>query len=405
LALVWLAVGNAVARIALIYAVALVGFLAVAVALEHRPANWGRVTYDGLSIVHLYLLLLLAGVWFAALALERQALFRVTLGRRLVLAGFGVAWVVGLLWLVYPAFFGGPMVAVPPEVLVLWQQHISEFKPAIDPSELRRSLRFSLLFLGPALPALAFLPFLLKNEVAERRSWGFVLLALIVFSALALYQIRWGIYAQILALPVYVRLLQRVLEAFGLGLGATGRRSGSVGRAFGRAAVILAFAVVFTAAGWFAVPEPTTMRTTAAKSYSADRCDVPAVARYLSTEPRYADRPRRIMSFIFLGPELLYRTGHQVVANPNHRNAAGILDTIAFFSATDAAAARSIAARRRLDLVVVCAGEPEAVLYRGAGSPTLYDALMREAPPAWLRPVALPAGLARGHRLLEVVLR
>ena len=37
-------------------------------------------------------------------------------------------------------------------------------------------------------------------------------------------------------------------------------------------------------------------------------------------------RKLRILAFIFYGPEILYRTGYEVLATPYHRNAQGILD-------------------------------------------------------------------------------
>ena len=107
---------------------------------------------------------------------------------------------------------------------------------------------------------------------------------------------------------------------------------------------------------------------------------------------------------------MLYRSQHEVVASPYHRNANGIRDGHNFFAARELATARAIAKRRGLTWILICIHSGERALYAkdgrnapgaGAGKPILYDQLQDERPPAWLRAVALPAA-SGNFRLFEV---
>ena len=81
------------------------------------------------------------------------------------------------------------------------------------------------------------------------------------------------------------------------------------------------------------------------------------MARFL--KDIYPNGPRRLLNSIYAEPELLYRTHHGVVATPYHRNTTGIMDTIRIFRHTGASVLLAIKARR-VDLVLICPGDPEA---------------------------------------------
>jgi hypothetical protein len=133
-------------------------------------------------------------------------------------------------------------------------------------------------------------------------------------------------------------------------------------------------------------------------------CPVTAVSRWLAAEPGLNRETHRLLSFINFGPELLYRTRHEVVGTPNHRNGAGVLDTINALGRLPPEAARAVLERRGVDLVLVCRGTEEAVDYRtGNRGETLFAAMEQGRAPAWLQPIPLPPGLAESFILAEVV--
>ena len=108
------------------------------------------------------------------------------------------------------------------------------------------------------------------------------------------------------------------------------------------------------------------------------------------------------MAYIFDGPELLYRTRHEVIGTPYHRNDRGILDTYDFFSAADPATALAIATRRQIDLVLICPTGSERLFHAREGEDVLLDRLSREQAPPWLVPVELPQTVATAYRLFEM---
>jgi hypothetical protein len=115
------------------------------------------------------------------------------------------------------------------------------------------------------------------------------------------------------------------------------------------------------------------------------------------------DRPRTIVASVNFGPELLYRTGHRVLATPYHRNGAGILAAHRIMSAEGDSEARARLRDRGVDLVLLCPDATEAALFAGTGGKgTFYLRLLRGELPAWLRPLALTPELGPAFRLFEV---
>jgi len=116
------------------------------------------------------------------------------------------------------------------------------------------------------------------------------------------------------------------------------------------------------------VPQPAGSDLPANAANSPAACKLPAAFITLGEMP-----PSRIMSFVDLGSHVLAYTHHSVVGAPYHRNQAGLLDTFRFFNGPPGAA-REIARKRGLDLVVICpfmtemggvgTTEPDALLNR-----------------------------------------
>ena len=397
LALLWIIDGKDIVRASLLYAVLMVLCVAIAIAIERPPQEWLIQEYDRISAVHLYLFSFAAMFWIIiAVAGRFLTAARDASSRGLfILATATILF--GIFWYLFPAFFAGPMVGVPERVVQIWNTQVAEYQSAIDFDHLSETIYLPFLFLGAALPAFLYLPFLIAFRDAEmRRPWIFFLIALIVFLPLSIYQLRWGIYAQILALPIYAELLLHVLRSFKLEQSSPGLRA-----ALARVGIILVFAGTFTVLGRLAAPETSAAAVRVEPAASSADCDLAQLGRYLA-DPSNGWRPRqKILALIFFGPELQYRTPHSVVATPNHRNAVAILDTIGFFSATDAATAREIAARRQIDLVLVCPDQPEEQLYINDDKTTLYDNLIDGKYPTWLKRVELPASVNAGHMLFE----
>ena len=101
------------------------------------------------------------------------------------------------------------------------------------------------------------------------------------------------------------------------------------------------------------------------------------------------------------GAELLFRTQHDLLAAPYHRDVEGNLDVFDFFGARQESTAKAIAIRRRIDLVLFCPSKLGMWLPPAEGGPNFFEQLTGGQVPSWLRPVRTPPH--SGVRLYEVV--
>ena len=110
-------------------------------------------------------------------------------------------------------------------------------------------------------------------------------------------------------------------------------------------------------------------------------------------------QPGRILACGNHGPEILYRSQHEVIASPYHRNAAGLKDVHAFFTAADEATAREIAKRRGATLALICPASAEAMACYGDANAPFHRRLAASDLPAWVKPLPVPDAL-QGSLLL-----
>lgn len=370
--------------------------LVPALMLERETGDWLAVEFDRVSVVHLLPFSLFALFWLALWIAERRGQIAAAAASRLLWLMIGALFVLGLQLVAFPKFFLGPMADVPPEVRWLNVARTSEYGPVIDTESLRRTVHLLLLYLGGAVIAAVALPLeIARSQGRARDAWAFLALAGAVYLGLALYQIRWGLYAELVALPVLAATLARLAAAI-----APWRLVAGMGvRASFKFTALLVVAVAPIAAGWWLRPQG----AEAEAATRRERCDVAAIARFLMQAPPFSERPYRIVNFPYDGPELLYRTHHQVVATPNHRNGAGLLAARDFFAARKPEVARRIAEARGLELALICPSDREGSYYRPAGETAIWDRLRAGRPPEWLHRVTLPSELATGFLLYQVV--
>ncbi len=384
LGLLWLWENGDSWRAARRFATALaIGALA-AVLVERPPAEWLRIEFDRISIVYVAILAMLA----ASVATVEQVLgsarsqeLRWRLGGALSAAAVTVAFVA----IVFPRLLRGPFAEMDPRLFPLWLDTIAEFQSIVGDSTLETVATIAV-HLGLAVPAIAFAAWrLARGDRQERRLMTVTLAAFGLFVPLACYEIRWTIYPQYLALVPAALLGWRLVEK--------GWFDRALVRPLRFASLAALLAVLFggsmiAAAGAAFLP----------KSPSAP-CRWDSIVADLQGPEFPQDRRLIVMSTIFAGPEVHFRSGKDVVATP-YASAPGILDTIDVFEAADPEVARRIIERRGVDAIVFCRNVND-VKSRTPG--TLLDALYRGDPPPWLRPVRMPPETAKDFMLFAVV--
>jgi hypothetical protein len=369
----------------------------VAVILEYRTEAC-LVTYvDSLSLVHVRLFGWITMAVLVALACEWGARQRPFVFRLGLAPACALAAVCGMA-ITDPLFFKGPYAAVDPEARALWLACVAEVEPLLAGGAAAPGR----VLLWAGLPLLGLVA-CIWERLSDRKPTGPVTPAtlwLVVFTALVFYQVRWTSYAAVIGAVFAARALHQIRTWW------VERQRGPVVVIGGTLATFAICALPLfggllmlgsSPAGSGPASESAPTRT--ATMFSHDPDTFARFCRWLDAQPGPA---RGIMTFVDLGPEILYRTRHAVVAVPYHRDGRGLVDSQKFFQTAEGEEARSLFERRRLHWVLLAPGTKEAAFYR-AGSGSLYQQLKTGNPPPWLRRVNLPAPFDRDYLLYKAV--
>ncbi len=388
---IWLCRGGGERLAAIVrFLAALALAVAVGTGLERPVAAWGQDVYDMSSIAHVLL--------FASAALAWAAFGRWPGSAGLALPGRLAACVAGAVvpgvavFVVFPDFFAGPLAHFDPRVYDDWLARLQEYRPLIT-GELK-DLGLAIFRVGPVLAAggwLAWAFFKGREETRGQALLASVLLA--VYLMLAVLQVRFVGYVGVVAAVPWCAALIAVL--------AWKQKDGTrkIGLNVSLFLVLLLghfvlAAAVLGAAGGGEADKKTALR---------GACDWRGIEGIIRARAEKAGRRLIVMSYVHQGPELLYRTGQQVIGTPFHRNVRGILDTIDAFSAETDAKARAMVRERKADLVVGCDNVREIKLYRPEDERRFFlGDLLEGRYPEWLRPVTLPDAVGETFFLLEV---
>jgi hypothetical protein len=286
------------------------------------------------------------------------------------------------LGLLNPACFAGPYGAVDPRLFAGWMKDVGEaqniFKIAADyPAAALAMLAMPAIGLAAAVA-------LLRRADSQSRRVVFILGATLALqTALTLWQSRGAPLADLLALPFVAAGIAAWAQRFG-------RHAGSV---------ILAALLVcnnFTLALASDIAVRLVSRPVAA---TADDAGTHSTCLATANLARFDAVPRGIiLAPIEDGPAILATTGHSVVSGPYHRDARGILDTIAAYE-SQPSAARGILQAHHVGYVMACTASAEFSRYAKIPG-SLAAGLSAGNIPDWLAPIALP--LPRSVRFFAV---
>ncbi len=401
LGLAWVWHGGDLARKSLI--VTLVATAGAGLALAVNPVADGvlALRYDRLSIVHVVLLAVVALFWLAVVGLERGALAaaRAQGGApmRAALGAAGAVLVLGFAWLAFPKLFGGPYVDLDPTLGPIFRNFVGQSRPMFSADS--GSLTQAVYWLGPVALGLPYAVHrCLRGAPGERPLWLYLLGGLLLYLVLTILMMRWASYLGLLVAFPVSGLLMHVL-------GFLDRRLAMPWRALARALTVILFSVGFLSLGIVFQRQSENFARVEVLEAAEQSCSLTGFAAFANQAAATGAEgaaPQRILANLFSGPEILYRTRHEVVATPLDHNARGIGDAYAILSAASDQAARERVRARGITWILLCPDSIEQVLFRRPDrASTLYERLARGALPAWLKAVVLPSGL-EGFRLFEV---
>ncbi len=356
------------------------------------------------SIVYVILTAGIA-ISFASVACMTEA----SIKGRLIL-GIGMAAVLGLFFLhFFPQIISGPYGAMDPALAKIMFSSIGEAEPLSAQSV---SWAETLLRVMGGLIALAVAARFLNRATADARwLWALIVVLLVVGLLLTIfYQYRFIGMMEVFSIIPLSALLQRGFAWVGRQLQGRKKVYAEIGLLLlvGPLPMVLLPAVVdgrsFNEGVLLFPVEESDQRF----------CDMHVLEHVLNDPKLYGDKPHIIMNMMGSGPELLFRTHHEILSAPFHMNVEGNIDSTTFFSTTDPTAAEAILRRHHTDLIVMCRLLPKIYLSRGSAPPraatgkieipptaTFAERLMLGDIPKWLKRVSMP-GLTN-YVLFEVM--
>ena len=359
----WWLGGRVRPRAVLWYALALATTSTLAVLVEFPPSQWLEPAYDRLSPAQLVPLALNTARWLLVTAIDPA-------GRRRWTAALTVGGLLAAVSLaLFPKLAAGPFVDHG-EIARAWLSGVSEWQPLWPANHERAAAMFN--ELGPALVVVPWL-------ALRRDAWSaFLLAGVVLFCGLSLGAVRWASYAQAVMLLPWTGLVCRLWTREGLPM----RRLAAV------SAIAVGFLLAMLSGP---VPRP---------AVAGDACPVPQAAAALDALVLSGGRPPIVMTYLYIGPELEWRSGVDLVGIPS-ANQATISDTQVVLGGAEEAPARAVVARRGIDYLLICPSGALAEDYRRPDGRSLHQRLERGEAPDWLTPLALPAA-AGGFRLFRV---
>jgi hypothetical protein len=301
-------------------------------------------------------------------------------GRALI--GLSLALSAGYVFLHYfPELLTGPYGAIDPQLIPLLLNNVQEAQPILHGADGAIHMR-NLMSMGfIALPASLY--FTWKAKKADKEKWLFLTLVLAAaFFMTIFYQYRFLGMETAAAIPPLTALLYHGWRWAGQNL--QGRQK------------------VFAEIGFLLLVGPLPAIIVPAlfdsRSFNVGMilfpvdsgrtpCDMARLERVLRDPDQLGDKPHLIVSTMELGPELLFRTEHKVLAAPYHMDVQGNIDVARFLSTPYEQEAEHIARNRSVDLVVVCRAVSGIYVGPKGEEPSLVERLFTNRAPDWLERV------------------
>ncbi len=299
----------------------------------------------------------------------------------------------------FPEMVAGPYGGIDPALARIILDEISEAQPLKEPATQWLSVFWMIGSFTIAVPAGIY--FWVKSSGVQRWLWSLLMVLLLASLALSLfYQRRFIATANALEILPMTMLLQQGWSW--IGANWRGRK-----QFFAEVMLILITGPLLVVL----VPAMADGRSfnTGVFLYSVtfgveeSACETYDLENALRNPLGIGSRQRMIMNPMGLGPELLFRTQHKVLAAPFHMDVEGNVDATRFFSTPYPEEAEAIARRRHIDLVVTCALVESYYFHKkpwdktddvsGPGqdfAPHFIERLVQGHIPAWLKPMKVP---------------
>ncbi|MGD2097810.1 MAG: hypothetical protein PVG35_09530 [Desulfobacterales bacterium] len=348
------------------------------------------IHFDRISIVHLFLWGLLLTFWLFVNILKHFKNITKNLSQKIVISGLGFFFCSIVMVNVFPEFFYGPEVGIDPLLKKIYMDHTTEFAPLFtDYEKLFDYLNLSWLF---GFISLLMCVYIIKHKQrAEKLSWSIIGTLLLAYGSISLYQARWLSYFQLLSIIPMSLILHKITKWEELNFKPNLRKLIMV-------STILAFCLA-----------PITISLVLGKNTKPpllrQSTFLNQLCIFLNEADIFNNKEYRILTSIYIGPLILYKTKHEVIGTPAHRNEKGILDTYNIMNSEDEEVAQYIIQKRDIDVILV--GLPEYGLHdylipEGKQEGKFYHRLWYGPLPAWLEQIPITTELNNKIKIFRV---
>jgi hypothetical protein len=371
LGLAWCYAGGQLARQGAIAGLLGAAIGAVILVTSQPRALWFEPVCDGFSLMPIGILAFI-GTGFAGMAVLGP--HARSPWARLAIAAVCGAAAGGVFAMAFPACLHGVFEAVDPVVKLRWLSFVNEAKPWT--SHLAKHPLSPITHIW--MPALGLGYCLWRIARAGRRGrllWGVVALLIFAMGALIFWQVRAVSLAQSMALLPLSGLVADVI-----------RHAWRSRMRWLRYAVATLMLYICSIAFWPSVQATyNVLAAKASETQGAPRC-----ARSSHLVPLQGTPPVLILSYIDLGPTILFHTQHSVLGAPYHRNNDGLRTTIELFSSNDDSWIKAKLTELRVGWILTCPGREDKTVFKSENQDGLAERLAAGQVPDYLEEVPNP---------------
>lgn len=393
--LAWVLEGKSYQSKIFLFSLFLLSTTFLTILIDTRPDELLKIEYDRRSIVHVFLWFTTTSFWvLVALASKFTNLLEKTIGR-IIAATIGAAACIFLMHDLFPLFFKNPLSEVDPAIKLIYLNQTTEFTGLFSaPNNLSKSTIAYWAMTLPGVPISIYLAW--RSFAKERQAWIFIALINIAYIIMSALNLRMISYATLCAL---IPISYAIYLPFAF-----------INQNFRQPYTIIArAALIVTCCLSFLLPA-IAFKAEDHEMLFSDRIFLSQICQYLNKDPFFDNKPHRILTSIYLGPLLLYKTPHEVIGTPSHRNVSGILDTYYVMNAVRAEDAHMIIRRRGIQAILI--GRPEYGIgdYFDHDIKNVQDSveifhhqLWKGKIPAWLQIYAVPKSLEGKIKVFKVI--
>lgn len=329
--------------------------------IDPPPPTFSAWALDHISLAWLLFAAVLAGLLLLTdFCVARKASLPISIFQlTFALAVLAVAWL-----MIVPGALAGPNGLIPSELRALWYDRIQELQAVSEPSQWVAYLLLPL----TSTSVLGYIAW------RERSLWMLVLaLSALIYGVLGASYIRMGAAAALVS-----------VLAFGIGIGKfrafkdiQNKTLPIPEQIMGAVLVLIIPLQVFGAMGLAYFENKADIKINATNDMKS--CSLDRVLPLLNGLPAGT-----LLAESNIGPEILFKTQHRVIAGNYHHNIKGLIDSFDMLrSVSPDMKAQAIASARGIDFILACT-EINSNLVRGKKEHTLVQRMAAGAAISWL---------------------